>query len=182
MAPHSLLLIIVKLVACYSEIKVLTLHCGAITLQWLHNEHNGISNASRLLAQPLVQAHQKHQSSAPLAFVRGIHRWPVDSPYKGPVTRKSFHLMTSSWWTLIITKSMSITAGLIDVERITVHWKGNVIVKKFSSLTAPEVVIFIASAQLILEILSKWKHFGISTIGGVINEFTPSHKGPLQWS
>ena len=27
--------------------------------------------------------------------MRGIHRWPVDSPRKGPVTRKCFHLMTS---------------------------------------------------------------------------------------
>ena len=33
---------------------------------------------------------RSHQSSAPLAFVRGIHRWPVNSPYKGPVTRKMF--------------------------------------------------------------------------------------------
>ena len=39
---------------------------------------------------------RKHQSSASLAFVRGIHRWPVNPPHKGPVTRKSFHLMTSS--------------------------------------------------------------------------------------
>ena len=30
----------------------------------------------------------KHQSSASLAFVRGIHRWPVNSPNKTPVTRK----------------------------------------------------------------------------------------------
>ena len=30
----------------------------------------------------------KHQSSASLAFVRGIHRWPVNSPHKWPVTRK----------------------------------------------------------------------------------------------
>ena len=29
---------------------------------------------------------RKHQSSASLAFVRGIHRWPVNSPHKGPVT------------------------------------------------------------------------------------------------
>ena len=36
-------------------------------------------------------AHQrKHQSSASLAFVRGIHRGPVISPYKWPVTRKMF--------------------------------------------------------------------------------------------
>ena len=31
---------------------------------------------------------RKYQSSASRAFVRGIHRWPVNSPYKGPVTRK----------------------------------------------------------------------------------------------
>ena len=33
---------------------------------------------------------RKHQSSASLAFVRGSHRWPVNSPHKGPVTRKMF--------------------------------------------------------------------------------------------
>ena len=33
---------------------------------------------------------KKHQSSASLAFVRGIHRWPVNSSHKGPVTRKMF--------------------------------------------------------------------------------------------
>ena len=33
---------------------------------------------------------RKHQSSALLAFVRGIHRRPVNSPHKGPVTRKMF--------------------------------------------------------------------------------------------
>ena len=38
--------------------------------------------------------HRKHQSSASLAFVRGIHRWSVDSPHKGPVTRKN----VSMWW------------------------------------------------------------------------------------
>ena len=39
---------------------------------------------------------RKHQSSTSLAFVWGIHRWPVNSPYRWPVTRKFFHLMTSS--------------------------------------------------------------------------------------
>ena len=32
----------------------------------------------------------KHQSSASLAFVRGIHRWLGNSPHKGPVTREKF--------------------------------------------------------------------------------------------
>ena len=33
---------------------------------------------------------RQHQNSASLAFVWGIHRWPVNSPHKGPVTRKMF--------------------------------------------------------------------------------------------
>ena len=33
---------------------------------------------------------RKHQSSASLAFVRGIHRWPLKSPHKWPVTLKMF--------------------------------------------------------------------------------------------
>ena len=40
---------------------------------------------------------RKHQSSASLAFVRGSQRGPVNSPLKWPVTRKFFHLMTSSY-------------------------------------------------------------------------------------
>ena len=47
---------------------------------------------------------RKHQSSTSLAFARGIHRSPVNSPHKGPVTRKMFPFddvimtwNTSSW-------------------------------------------------------------------------------------
>ena len=32
----------------------------------------------------------KHQSPASLAFMRGIHRWPVNSQHKGSVTRNMF--------------------------------------------------------------------------------------------
>ena len=44
----------------------------------------------------------KYQSSASLAVVLGIHRWPVNSPHKGPVTRKLFPfddvIMTAGVW------------------------------------------------------------------------------------
>ena len=33
---------------------------------------------------------RKHQNSAPLAFVRGIRRSPVNSPHEGPVSREMF--------------------------------------------------------------------------------------------
>ena len=48
-------------------------------LQWRHNGHDGADQ-------------RKHQSSTSLAFVRGIHRQPVNSPHKWPVTRKMFPL------------------------------------------------------------------------------------------
>ena len=63
------------------------------TLQWCHNEPDGVSNHRRLdcLLNHLSGADQrKYQGSASLAFVMGIHRWPVDSPHKGPVTWKMF--------------------------------------------------------------------------------------------
>ena len=44
---------------------------------------------------------RKHQSPALLAFVRGIHRGPVNSPHKGPETRKMFPLddvITNAIW------------------------------------------------------------------------------------
>ena len=34
--------------------------------------------------------HRKHQNSALLAFVRGFHRRPVNSPHKGSLSRKMF--------------------------------------------------------------------------------------------
>ena len=44
---------------------------------------------------------RKHQSSASLAFLRGIHRGPVNAPHKWPVTRKMFSfddVIICYWW------------------------------------------------------------------------------------
>ena len=51
------------------------------TLQWRHNVCSAFCSCRN---------QREHQSSASLAFVRGIHRWPVNSPRKRPVTRKMF--------------------------------------------------------------------------------------------
>ena len=67
-------------------------------LQWSQNGRDGVSNHKRLdcLLNRLSGADQrKHQSSASLAFVRGIHLSSVNSPYKGSVRcGKCFQLMT----------------------------------------------------------------------------------------
>ena len=56
----------------------------------------------------------KHQISASLAFVRGIHRGPVNSPHKWPVTRKMFPFddVIMSW--LRLKTHMSVSAWFID--------------------------------------------------------------------
>ena len=64
-----------------------------IPLQWRHNGHDSVSNHQPddcLLNVYLEADQRKHQSSASLAFVQGIHRGPVNYPHKWPVTRKMF--------------------------------------------------------------------------------------------
>ena len=69
-----------------------------LSLQWRHNEQDGVSNPKRLVYSGSDQI--KHQSSASLAYVRGIHRWPVNSQHKGPVTRKMFPIDDVIMWTM----------------------------------------------------------------------------------
>ena len=62
---------------------------GFLSLRWRHNERDG----QRSIVGTTVCSgadQRKHQSSASLAFGRGINRWPVNSPRKGPVTRRMF--------------------------------------------------------------------------------------------
>ena len=67
---------------------------------WTFSHNNGVimsSMASQITSLMIVYSivysgtdQRKHQSSASLAFVRGIHRWLVNSPHKGPVMWKMF--------------------------------------------------------------------------------------------
>ena len=62
-------------------------------MQWRHNGRNDVPKTNLTIVYSTVYSgtdQRKHQSSATLAFVRGIHRWPVNSPHKWPVTWKMF--------------------------------------------------------------------------------------------
>ena len=71
-----------------------------LTIKDINKHYNDVimgAMATQITSLPIVYStvysrrrSKKHQSSASLAFVRGIHRWPVNSPHKGPVTRKMF--------------------------------------------------------------------------------------------
>ena len=78
----------------------ITWHPGAVSirnlqnsLQWRHNGHNGVLNHQPhdcLLNRLFRRRSKKNQTSVSLAFVRAIHRRPVNSPHKWPVSRKMF--------------------------------------------------------------------------------------------
>ena len=62
-------------------------------LHWRHDGRDSVSNLQPydcLLIRLFRRRSRKHQSSASLAFVWEIHRGPVNSPHKWPVTRKMF--------------------------------------------------------------------------------------------
>ena len=61
------------------------------SLQWSHNGRDGVKISSITIVYSTVYSgteQRKYQSSASLAFLREIHRWPVNFLHKGPVTRE----------------------------------------------------------------------------------------------
>ena len=67
----------------------------------------------------------KHQSSASLAFVRGIHRWSVNSSHNGHVTRKMFPFddVIIDYWTLMTNnKPHKSSKCKFDHEDPFSHW------------------------------------------------------------
>ena len=93
-------------------------------LQCRQNERNGVSHHQRLnclLNRSFRRRSKKtpknlnlilnlNLNSASLAFVRGIHRTPVDSPRNGPVTQKMFPLDN-----VFMLRSASVIAVLYGV-------------------------------------------------------------------
>ena len=63
------------------------------SLQWCHNAHDDVSNhqPNDCLLTSLFRHWSKKTSKLRVTDLdRGIHRWPVNSPHKWPVTRKMF--------------------------------------------------------------------------------------------
>ena len=63
------------------------------SLKWRLNERDDVSNHQPhdcMLKLLFRRRSKKTSRSASLAFVGGIHRWPVNSALKGPGTRKMF--------------------------------------------------------------------------------------------
>ena len=57
-----------------------------VIISTMESQITGVSTVCSIVGSSADQ--RKRHSYASLAFVRGIHRWPVNSPHKGPVMRK----------------------------------------------------------------------------------------------
>ena len=64
------------------------IHYTDVIMSAMASQITGVSIVSLTVCSGADQ--RKHQRSASLTFVRGICRWPVDSPHNGPVTWKMF--------------------------------------------------------------------------------------------
>ena len=65
---------------------IILCHYNDVVMSVMVSQITGVSIVYSVVVSGADQ--RKHQSSASLAFVRAIHRWPVNSPHKRPVTRK----------------------------------------------------------------------------------------------
>ena len=63
-------------------------HCSEVIMSVMVSQITGVSLVHSTVCSGTDQ--RKYQSSASLAFARGTHWWPVNSPHKGPVTWKMF--------------------------------------------------------------------------------------------
>ena len=88
----------------------LVMHICVTRPQWVNIKtihYNDVTMASHIISLTIVYStvysgadQRKHQRSASLAFICGIHLGPVNSPHKGPVTRKMlpFHDVIMFFW------------------------------------------------------------------------------------
>ena len=82
------LIFIVSLLLSLSSTRSIYAHYGDVIMGTISSQITSLTIVYSTVYSDAEQ--RKQQSSASLVFVRGIHRGPVNSPHKWPVTRKMF--------------------------------------------------------------------------------------------
>ena len=101
----------------YETHRIQSIHYSDVIMSVIASQITGVSIVCSTVCWGADQ--RKHQSSASLAFVRGIHRWPVDSRHKGPVTRKTFPF--DDVFILLYTRRRYINVGQKCFRRSHIH-------------------------------------------------------------
>ena len=123
------------------------------TLQWRHNEYPGVLNHRRLdflFNFYLDEHHRKYQSTGHWHLVRRIHRWPVNSPHKWPVTRKKLPydivIMRYEWLVIVF--------GILGIFRMPIlqqtTWENAYKSLLFSELAPRSFLLFLYVKMVVL--------------------------------
>ena len=137
------------------------------TLEWRRNECEayqitGVSIVCSTVASGADQ--RKHQSSASLAFVRGIHLWPVNSLHKRPVTQKMFPFDDTimKWGRSGSNEPTIMWAGLKLTEtKMSSFWQ------HFHHWLHWKLSFWQLPVQPVMKISSKWQRPRFSAVGKI---------------
>ena len=129
-----------------------SIHYDDVIMTMLASQINSLTVVYSIVYSGVNQ--RKHQSSASLAFVREIHRGPVNFPHKWPVTRKMFPfddvimlLMDKHIWCGINVPNRSVDAyqsiKQSSIYHVVRRWSASL--KYFGKNTLFEQFVFILS-------------------------------------
>ena len=124
-----------------------TLHYDDVIMTMLASQITSLTVVYSIVYSGVNQ--RKHQSSASLAFVREIHRGPVNFPHKWPVTRKMFPFDD------VI---MSSDNGLVLAWRQAIIWTNDGIVN-WSIYASLGLNVLTTLVPNYLEETTKYSHF-----------------------
>ena len=93
---------------------------------------------------------RKHQSSASLAFAWGIHRGPVNSPHKWPVTRKMFPFDD------VIMHGVSIHLDCLFKRFLRLTWKKTSKISTLLVLCRGNPLLTCSAESISIIIMSLW--------------------------
>ena len=81
-------------------------HWSDVTMSAMASKITGVSIVCSVVCLGADQ--RKHQSSAPMAFVRGIQRWQMDSPHKWPVAENVSIWLRHHKFTTLVTATEAV--------------------------------------------------------------------------
>ena len=144
---------------------LIVLCCGLILINFTQCHYNDVimsAMASQITSLAIVCSivylganQRKLQSSASLPFVRGIHRWPVNSPHKRQVTRK-----------MLPFYDVIMATGYRNWPRYGLRWSGLCCHSRHST-SGPAVARPLAAGPRVL--CREWQH-------------KPRQRRPYEWS
>ena len=139
--PHRTKLVAVCL--CGQKVGYTGFHYSDVIMSTIASQITSLTIVYSIVYSDADQ--RKHQSSASLAFVWGIHRGPVNSPHKWPVTRKMFP------FDHVIMSPCPSVCPFVDgmVFEVTIQFAFQIQIRISYALSYGMLLIFVIKSQIL---------------------------------